>query len=244
MMNEDLNQIPYSRILNYNYPVWFQEIQLNDKILSDSEREEFVAVFDDVIAQYAEGLPMMHETLKRNEDLHDEYHELERTIVSVILFVLITMIDCLVASKYFILAKNDYERRFMRGKLKVILNEGFKQLYGFDKKTHEKSKWDRILPILKYYSHEINLQYQDLTFLLERHSHSSTWWRDERNYETHLEAEMLYTSRQEEIVESKVMMDSMKLFNTLDAVNHFLSNLHGCLLNALILKYHRGELRE
>ena len=32
----------------------------------------------------------------------------------------------MVAGKYFILADRDYDRRFMRGKLFVILNEGFK----------------------------------------------------------------------------------------------------------------------
>ena len=53
-----------------------------------------------------------------------------------------------------------------------------------------------------------------------------------------------YKSRQEEIVESKVMMDSMKLFNTLLAVSHFLSNVHACILNFLVGKYRRGELSE
>jgi hypothetical protein len=38
-----------------------------------------------------------------------------------------------VVSKYFMLAEKDYERRLMRGKLSVILNEGFKKLYGFGK---------------------------------------------------------------------------------------------------------------
>ena len=67
-MNEDLDNIRYSRILNYNYPEWFQEIQLNDKTLSDSEKEKIVAVFDEVIAQYVEGLPLMYETLEKNKD--------------------------------------------------------------------------------------------------------------------------------------------------------------------------------
>ena len=48
----------------------------------------------------------------------------------------------------------------------------------------------------------------------------------------------------EEIIESKVMMDSMKLFNTLLAVNNFLTNVHACLFNYLVTKYRRGELKE
>ena len=51
-------------------------------------------------------------------------------------------------------------------------------------------------------------------------------------------------SSQEKIVESKVMMDSMKLFDALLAVDHFLSNMHGCWLNYLLDKYRRGELKD
>lgn len=34
-----------------------------------------------------------------------------------------------------ILEDRDYDRRFMRGKLFVILNEGFKKLYGFNEQS-------------------------------------------------------------------------------------------------------------
>ena len=143
-----------------------------------------------------------------------------------------------------ILADRDYDRRFMRGKLFVILNEGFKKLYGFNEQSHKKSEWNKLLPIMKYFPEVIKRQYQDLTYLLEDQSHISSWWKDERNYETHLDTEKLYKSRQEEIIESKVIMDSLKLFNTLMAVSHFLENVHACLLNFLVRKYRRGELFE
>lgn len=79
----------------------------------------------------------------------------------------------------------------------VILNEGFKRLYGFEKRTYQKSEWDRLLPLMKYFPEEINRQYQEMTFLLEKHARSSSWWREERNLETHLVTEELYISRQE-----------------------------------------------
>lgn len=243
-MNEDLANIQYSQIQDYKFSRFFEDEQYNGKTLSDAERKEFVAVIDETIAQYSEGLPLMYDTLEGIKDQHDEYHEIERTVVSVMQFVLITMIDSMVASKYFILADGDYERRFMRGKLMVILNEGFKRLYGFDEKTHKKSEWDRLLPLMRHFSEAINIQYQELTFLLEKHANSSSWWRTERNLETHLESEELYISRQEEIIESKVMIDTMKLFRTLLAVNLFLTNLHACLFNVLVDKFHRGELKD
>ena len=243
-MNEDLANIQYSQIQDYKFSRFFEDEQYNGKTLSDAERKEFVAVIDETIAQYSEGLPLMYDTLEGIKDQHDEYHEIERTVVSVMQFVLITMIDSMVASKYFILADGDYERRFMRGKLMVILNEGFKRLYGFDEKTYTKSEWDRLLPLMRHFSEAINFQYQELTFLLEKHANSSSWWREERNLETHLESEKLYISRQKEIIESKVMIDTMKLFRTLLAVNLFLTNLHACLFNVLVDKFHRGELKD
>jgi len=243
-MNGDFADIKYAPIRDYKYAQWFKEVQYNGKTLSESERKEFISVIDSTIAQYSEGVPLMTSILEDTTEKHDEYHKIDRTVVSVYLFVLITMIDSMVAGKYFILADRDYDQRFMRGKLFVILNEGFKKLYGFNEKSHKKSEWDRLLPIMKYFPEVINRQYQVLTYLLENQSHTSSWWKDERNFETHLDSEKLYKSRQEDIVESKVMMDSLKLFNTLMSVSNFLNNIHTCLFNFLVRKYRKGELSE
>lgn len=242
-MNDELANIQYSPIRDYKYAQWFEAVQYNGKTLSDTERKELVNVFNETITQYSKGLPLLQSSLEIPHDSNDDYHITYQTVVSVMLFVLITMIDSIVASKYFILADGDYDRRFMRGKLMVILNEGFKRLYGFDEATSKKSEWNRLKPIIRHFSKEINQQYQELTDLLNVHAKSSSWWKDERNLETHIDAEKLYYSRQEEVIESKVMMDSLKLFNTLLAVDHFLTNLHACLLNFLLGKYKRGELR-
>lgn len=243
-MNEDLADIQYAPIRNYKYSNWFKTVQYNNKTLSDSERKELVTVIDDTVAQFSSGLPMLHQIQESINNLQDEYHIIDRTVNSVILFLITTMIDNMVASKYFLIADKDYDRRFMRGKLMVILNEGFKRLYGFDEKTHKKSEWDRLLPLMKHFPESINRQYQELTYLLEKHANSSSWWREERNLETHMDAEKLYESRQEEVIESKVMMDSLKLFDTLFAVNHFLTNMHSCLYNYMVDKYRRGELKD
>ena len=241
-MNEDLDNIQYSPIWNYNYSQWFHDVQHNDKTLSEAERKAFVVMMDETIEVHSEGLPLMYESLESDKDKHDEYHVLERTVSSIWLFVLITMIDCLVACKYFITADKDYDRRFMRGKLMVILNEGFKKLYGFDDKTHKKSEWKRFLSVMKFFPEEIKNQYQEITSLLKKQAQSSLWWQEERNLETHIDAERLYESRKEEIIESKVMIDSMKLYETLLAVSHFLGNVHACVHNFLVTKYRNGEL--
>lgn len=243
-MYEDLANLQYSPIWNYRYAKWFQDVQFNSRPLSDSERKHIVAIIDETIGQYSKGLTVMQDNIEAFSDSTNEFHLLDRTVASIMLFVLITTIDSMVASKFFILADKDYDRRFMRGKLRVILNEGFKRLYGFDEKTYKKSEWQRLLPLMGHFPEVINHQYQELTFLLEKHARSSSWWKEERNIETHLDAEKLLVSRQEEIIESQVMMESMKLINTLTAVSDFLGNVHTCLFNYLVRKYKRGEITE
>lgn len=174
-MNEEFADIQYAPIREYKYAQWFNEVHYNGKTLSESERKEFISVIDNTIAQYSEGLPLMTSILKYSKEQHDEYNEIDRTVVSVYLFVLFTMIDSMVAGKYFILADRDYDRRFMRGKLFVILNEGFKKLYGFNKMSHKKSEWERLHLIMKHFPEVINRQYQELTSLLEKQSKTSSW---------------------------------------------------------------------
>ena len=215
-MNE-LGYIQYSPIQSHRYARWFKEVQYNGKELNASERKKFVKVVDETISDYSEGLPMLKSVLENYKNKHDEFHEAYCVVASVMQFVLITMIDSMVLGKYFIMANQDYDRRLMRGKMKVILNEGFMKLYGFDEKTHKNSEWNRIASILKYFPDKIQSQYQEFSSLLEEHSKTSSWWRNERNVETHLDAEGLYDSRCENIVESKVMMDSLKLFDTLSS---------------------------
>ena len=243
-MNDDLGNIQYSPIYNYPYTEWFREVQYNGKSHSATERKKFVSVADDTIAGFAEGLPLLKKMLEDNRGKYDEFHESYSVLLSVMQFVTITMIDSMVITKYFILADKDYDRRFMRGKMKVILNEGFKKLYGFNEKSHKESEWNRLSRIVNNFPENIKSQYQELTSLLENHSQSSSWWKDERDVETHLDADKLYDSRCEDIEESKVMMDSLKLFDTLFAVDLFLTNMHACINNALIDKYKRGELSE
>ena len=243
-MNDDWGNIHYSPIQDYQYEQWFHEVQYNGKELNNAQREEYLKRVDGYISQHLEGLPLMKKILDSIKDKHDEFHEIQRTIVSVSQFCLITMIDSMVLGKYFILANKDYDRRLMRGKQRVVLNEGFKKLYGFNDNNRENSEWIKLASILKYFPEEINHQYKYLSSLLEGHSKSSSWWKDERDVETHLDTQKLYNSRCEDIIESKVMMESLKLYNTLFAVNNFLFNMHSCINNFLIDLYNRGELKE
>ena len=241
-MNEDLDNLQYSPIRDYEYAKWFQKAHYNGKTLTPDERNEFIANIDEQIDNNEIGLQMMSSDLKEINNSQGLFYDIERTIISVFLFTTLTMSDCMVASKYFLLADTDYDRRFMRGKLKIILNEGFKRLYGYEEKTKNKSEWSRLLPLMKYFPEIIKRQHHEVTNLLEKHSKSSSWWKEERDNETHLEAEKLYESRQIDIIESKVMMEATDLLGALQAVKKFMTNVNACLLNYTIDKKRRGEL--
>lgn len=162
-MNEEFVNIEYSPIWNFQYSSFIRDTQYNGKTLSDDERKEFVATIDKTVAMKSEDLPMMFEILKDSVGKTDIFNEVYRTVVSMMQFVLITSIDSMVMAKYFLLADKDYDRRLMRGKMLVILNEGFKRLYGFDEKSYKKSVWNQLLGYMKYFPEIINRQYQDLT---------------------------------------------------------------------------------
>ena len=245
-MIEDLDAIPFYPIRHYNYSSFFETVPYNGKTLNQGERKDFVHYLDEQVALYESGLPMMYEQLKEIENSQGWYYEIERLIISVTLFTTLTMADCMVASKYFIVADTEYDRRYMRGKLQIILNEGFKRLYGFtsnkSKKKNDIPEWFRLQPLMEYFPQVIRDQYLELSGLLKNQSEKKLWWKDERDLEVHLEAMKLYESRQKDIIESKVMLESMELFNALHAVNSFLENAHACVVNYLKQKYLRGEL--
>lgn len=241
-MNETDN-IQYAPIREYNYEECFYEYQCNGKVISDDERKEFIKGLDATIAEYSEGFPTLKEAIDCSYGKDDEFHKDYRTIGSVYQFVVITFVDCLVISKYFLLADKDYDKRFMRGKMRVILNEGFKKLYGFGKKTKEEPEWGKLAGIIEHLSPSYQFEYKKLSYLLDKHSKSSSWWKEERNIETHLETEKLYESRCEDIVEGEVMMDAIKLLNTLYAIQLFTSKLHALFFNTLLKNYRDQEMK-
>lgn len=243
-MTEDIENIYFRPILNYPYARWFSVGQYNGKNLTDNMRSQMVSIIDEHVAEFSNSFPKIINIFNQVKEIQDEPHIMYKTVISVMIFVAQTMTDCMIISKYFVLADKDYDKRFLRGKMTVILNEGFKKLYGFDTRTNSKSEWSKLKSVLKYFPDDINHQYCVLTDLLDKHSKSSSWWRDDRNVETHLDFEKLYLSRNEELVEGKVMLDSLKLFDALNAVYQFLDNMHSCIYNSLVELYLNGELKE
>lgn len=244
-MNEDLINLQTKPIRNNHFAHWFKEVPHNGETLSYKERKDFVDMIDETIEENTAGFPIMQDVLNHFNNPNIVLHKDYQTLVSAMLFVLAIRTDIMIALKYFIIADKDYDRRFMRGKLKVILNEGFKQLFGFKENKRKDTEWYKLQAILCHFSEVLNQQYKEITGYLKNHAESSSWWKEERDLETHLnDAVKLYHSRQEELIESKVAMESMKLYCTLMAVSDYLENLHTCLYNYLVELYQRGELRD
>lgn len=209
----------------------------NGKVLSDEGRQNYADYVDSLIKQFSEGLELLkgeYTSNKSNPSL--AYSNLVMSIDDLDMFATMTFIDCLIASKLFILAKEDYEKKFLRGKLQVILNEGFKKLYGFGK-GKANSKWKKIESIQGTLPPFLRAEYTRITNELENVSASFNWWKEERSIETHIDAFALYDSRCVEIDESQVMMDSLRLIDVLNEVQNYTTKVHGCYVNTINQMY-------
>ena len=173
-----------AKAIDFKYSNRFQKWDYNNKEITDTERIELVSMANEQIALYSEGLSLIHDELSRIKDYHDDYHNICRILYSVFLFVIITQADCLTAFKYFIIADKDYDKRYLRGKMKITINEGFKKLYGFKKEGNKCSEWARLSPIMTQFPAIIKQQYQKVSSHLEEYSKAS-WWKTDRDLEVH-----------------------------------------------------------
>jgi len=234
MTEIDINNLPVFPLYDYHYASWFEKIIPNGSTLNAEQRQELVRRIDAGVAINVDYIGFITNCLKELEGKDSDYYNIERVITNASLFTALTSADCMVACKYFLLANTDYDRRYMRGKLQVILNEGIKKLIGFKPDDNKGKVWTSITGIMNHFTgSEYRRQFAELDGLLKRHAAISSWWRDERNAETHLDPRGILESRQRELDESTVMLESLKLIGAIDAVSHFLQNLHAGLTNWL-----------
>ncbi len=210
------------------------EILYNNSVLNYEQRKEWVENINSQIAEYEEGLRLIIQAQKEDNHLKDENPDLYSWIsklYSALKYVTIMYGDILVMHKYYLSTSNEYEKRLFRGKTTVLLNEGFKKLYGFHGDKHKNKKqntiWQLIETILQLVSHsKIHDNYTSLTKELEKLSTSFDWWKDERNLEVHLEPDKLLESRMEELNESKYMMGSYEFIKLLEKVKDLLFQVY------------------
>lgn len=87
----------------------------NGNVLSAEGRQNYAGYVDSVIKQFSDGLELLkgeYTTNKCNPNL--AYSNLVMVIDDLDMFATMTFIDCLIASKLFILAEEDYELKFRK----------------------------------------------------------------------------------------------------------------------------------
>ena len=210
-------------------------IYYNNKVLSAQEREEFRIMSEETIRDFSESIEGFYELSQEfNPSQNKEYDKITKTVLDVGIFTSYTFCDCVALLKHFVLSSNSYDKRLFRGKLKVLLNEGFKNLYGFNDKQREKSYYIKLGEIMNYFP-GFQLEYDSILLKLKQLSEQSTWWKDERNTEVHLDMSQLYKTRHEEINESKVAMESQLLIGLLVQINKLMGRMHQAYIDYMMM---------
>ena len=201
-------------------------VTYNNKVLSAQEREVFRMMSEETIQDFAESIEHYYassQMLNHHYNIHDK---ITKTTLDVGLFTSYTFCDCIILLKQLILSSNSYEKSLFRGKLKVLLNEGFKKLYGFNDKQRKESYYIKLGEIIKHFP-GLQPEYDSILSHLQQLSEESNWWKDERNVEIHLDMEQLYKTRHEEINESKVVMESNQILMLCNRVNYLVLMMTG-----------------
>ena len=210
-------------------------IYYNNKVLSAQEREGFRIISEETIRDFSESIEGFYELSQEfKPSQNKEYDKITKTVLDVGIFTCYTFCDCVALLKHFVLTSNSYDKSLFRGKLKVLLNEGFKSLYGFNDKQREKSYYIKLGEIMNYFP-GFQSEYDSIRLKLKQLSEQSTWWKDERNIEVHLDMSQLYKSRHEEINESKVAMEAHLLIDLLVQINRLMGRMHQTYIDYMMM---------
>ena len=148
-----------------NSRIW---IYYNNKVLSAQEREEFRIRAEETIEIFTESIDGFCELYQEYKPSQNKVHDkITKTVLDVGIFTCYTYCDCTVLLKHFILSTDLYEKRLFRGKLKVLLNEGFKSLYGFNDKQCKRSYYIKLGEIMNYFP-GFQLEYDSILLKLKQ----------------------------------------------------------------------------
>lgn len=207
-----------------------QDIQYNNKVLSPQERAGFNDIADELINTFSESIDGMYEIGKEYKDMDDIHQKVSKIMCDVSVFVAYAFADCIVLTKLFMDASLVYEKSLLRGKLKVHLNECFKKLYGFTEKARKESYAVQLQDIMPHFR-GLDREYAGILQDLEEISKRNSWWKEIRSAEVHLDIPVLYESRHEEINESQVVMETMRLIPFFNRFNDLLSRMNQAHIN-------------
>ena len=202
-----------------------QELQYNNKILSQEERVKFNDVADEMIATFSESIDGMYKISKEYTDMNNIQNKVSKIMCDVSVFVSYAFADCVVLTKLFVNTSVAYEKSLLRGKLKVHLNECFKKLYGYTNQSKKVSYAAKLKEIMPHF-HGPDREFARILDDLEEISKRDSWWKEVRCAEVHMDVPILYESRHEEINESQVVMETMRLIPFINRFNALLARMN------------------
>lgn len=202
-----------------------QELQYNNKILSQEERVKFNDLADEMIATFSESIDGMYKISKEYTDINNIQNKVSKIMCDVSVFVSYAFADCVVLTKLFVNTSVAYEKSLLRGKLKVHLNECFKKLYGYTNQSKKVSYAAKLKEIMPHF-HGPDREFARILDDLEEISKRDSWWKEVRCAEVHMDVPILYESRHEEINESQVVMETMRLIPFINRFNALLARMN------------------
>ena len=206
------------------------QFQYNNKILSQEERVKFNDLADEMIATFSESIDGMYTISREYTDMNNIHHRVSKIMCDVSVFVSYAFADCVVLTKLFVNTSIAYEKRLLRGKLKVHLNECFKKLYGFTNQSKKVSYAAKLKEIMPHF-HGPDREFARILDDLEEISNKDSWWKEVRCAEVHMDVPILYESRHEEINESQVVMETMRLIQFIIRFNALLPRMNQAHIN-------------
>lgn len=207
-----------------------QELQYNNKILSQEERVKFNDLADEMIATFSESIDGMYKISKEYTDMNNIQNKVSKIMCDVSVFVSYAFADCVVLTKLFVNTSVAYEKSLLRGKLKVHLNECFKKLYGYTNQSKKVSYAAKLKEIMPHF-HGPDREFARILDDLEEISKRDSWWKEVRCAEVHMDVPILYESRHEEINESLVVMETMRLIEFIIRFNALLPRMNQAHIN-------------
>ena len=202
-----------------------------NKLLSEQERREYCQQADNIISDFIESINILCNIRERLALEEDEWFKKnDGLLISLRVFVSYCYCDIVVLTKQFILATHYYEKAFTYGKLKVVLNESFKKLYGFTDNAKSKSYFAQLKEVAAAFP-QFNNDIETFSTDLETISNKNTWWKEERDAEVHMDVEMLDKFRNEDIYESQVIQEINSVLDIFDRVALFASTIHKTIID-------------
>lgn len=186
-------------------------------------KEELVILLKDTIheiPQRIDGIYVCKKLFAGLSSVNNEAFGALEKLYDIALYTSILSGDFAVLFHQFLSSELLYERKYAMAKLYPLMNESFKQLYGFvDAKSGlvritKDAYWTEVQALVPHMNLEEKLLYDDLEKRLQEKA-SFNWWRDERSAEVHLDAEGIYKHRCAQDDENKAIKDAVSFYDVL-----------------------------